>query len=940
MLFKSLKSMKRVLIISIGLLCRVNLLFPYSPCPPGRPALPDPALLPAVLDSICNCSYNLEYADEYCDDRRYYTYDAAGNVIVEERHIFVECGFHCECRQNWLDFYHYDAGRNINCKIHNEWEWWWNDSIKSDLVRSDSTVYNYTNGIVTDSTNFKWDTSANMWIGEWRRVSTFDPSGMLSEVTGYAWIQDLQEWQVSEVKNYDGCGNLILENQFEWDTLILDMLEQVRAVYTYDSNDRLLEENHFRWDPTVQDMLQRVRGVYVYNSDGRLVEENHFEWDPTVQDMLQRVRGVYAYNSDGRLVEENHFEWDLDKNNLVERWRNVYVYNDRDTLVEEHHYEWVVAKNSLVETYRNVNVFDDHDNLVEEIAYTWIDELNELVIYRHMIYKFDDDVNLIESIEYRRNSETNNLYICRRIEYTYDDRGNQINQTYFIWDSYLEILVPDERYTYKYDDRRNQVDVSYFTWDPYQGEWIGVSWVVQLYDVHNNLVEFVRYNWNSNLQIWQGNHKTEYVFDMYGHNTEVKHYDWIVDIGAWQETSRDIVTYKTMGNLTEKSNYRWSSQSGWQLNSRFSAWWSEIVLPDCENWSLIVPDSLNWPVDEIEVTSTEERMIYLVPLYTQMNLKSIREHCLDSAQAASGIPVTLSLEKCRTATYCFIGSDSTGSVCGPHSLVLFSDNEPPVLSAPDTVYHSHHIPVTSSEDAMIYLVPKGTYRNLSYIRNVCVDSAVAEVSVPVNLYLPVLESGTYWLYGADTLFRLSDPAHFYLWLDTIPPLLFAYDSIYQPEYIKAYSTDDGMIYLVPEFTTKNLTGIRSVSMDSTGAAARVPVVIPLTGYKNDVYWLYATDTVDNISEPAIFTIHGVGVNEEISGNLRIYPNPADHFLTIQTEIQEPLTVKITSIDGRILYESMMNGPFMELDMSPIKRGIYFITVRSDEFSRTEKIMKL
>jgi len=74
-------------------------------------------------------------------------------------------------------------------------------------------------------------------------------------------------------------------------------------------------------------------------------------------------------------------------------------------------------------------------------------------------------------------------------------------------------------------------------------------------------------------------------------------------------------------------------------------------------------------------------------------------------------------------------------------------------------------------------------------------------------------------------------------------------------------------------------------------------------------------------------------------HVRIYPNPADKHLTIQTDFQGQLSIQIISADGRLFCDSKMNGPSIEIDMSSFKKGIYFITVRSVGFSWTGTIIK-
>jgi len=69
------------------------------------------------------------------------------------------------------------------------------------------------------------------------------------------------------------------------------------------------------------------------------------------------------------------------------------------------------------------------------------------------------------------------------------------------------------------------------------------------------------------------------------------------------------------------------------------------------------------------------------------------------------------------------------------------------------------------------------------------------------------------------------------------PELSAADTLYQSEIIYVTSTENGMIYLVPEHTQNDLIIIQGASLDSADAVANLPVNISLWGLYNGVYWL-------------------------------------------------------------------------------------------------------
>ncbi len=149
-----------------------------------------------------------------------------------------------------------------------------------------------------------------------------------------------------------------------------------------------------------------------------------------------------------------------------------------------------------------------------------------------------------------------------------------------------------------------------------------------------------------------------------------------------------------------------------------------------------------------------------------------------------------------------------------------------------------------------------------------------------------------------------------------------------------------MIYLVPESTERDLTIIQGACIDSVVAVANSPVDISLIGLDNELYWLYARDSTGNISKPKAFSIMGVGIEDTFVDQISIYPNPTVDILTIQTGKVGLYSIEINSLNGHILFSSGMKGTTQQIDLSFFRKGVYFITIRSKDFVKTEKIIKL
>lgn len=80
-----------------------------------------------------------------------------------------------------------------------------------------------------------------------------------------------------------------------------------------------------------------------------------------------------------------------------------------------------------------------------------------------------------------------------------------------------------------------------------------------------------------------------------------------------------------------------------------------------------------------------------------------------------------------------------------------------------------------------------------------------------------------------------------------------------------------------------------------------------------------------------------GIQDAAGKNsVRIYPNPAAHFVTIENSGQAVIT--LSSIDGHILKTEKSNGK-ISLDLSTYASGIYFLSLKSDDFVQTCKLIR-
>lgn len=81
------------------------------------------------------------------------------------------------------------------------------------------------------------------------------------------------------------------------------------------------------------------------------------------------------------------------------------------------------------------------------------------------------------------------------------------------------------------------------------------------------------------------------------------------------------------------------------------------------------------------------------------------------------------------------------------------------------------------------------------------------------------------------------------------------------------------------------------------------------------------------------------IENKLPKQIRIYPNPSMDLLTIETDISDHYSLEITSMNGQRMYTDEPEGTSHPMDLSSFQKGVYFITIRSEDFVATSKIIK-
>lgn len=83
---------------------------------------------------------------------------------------------------------------------------------------------------------------------------------------------------------------------------------------------------------------------------------------------------------------------------------------------------------------------------------------------------------------------------------------------------------------------------------------------------------------------------------------------------------------------------------------------------------------------------------------------------------------------------------------------------------------------------------------------------------------------------------------------------------------------------------------------------------------------------------------GIQPEELLSNDIKIYPNPADNFIMIQSETVSGGIIRCIDMRGRIVLEQKLESPIQMLDISRLNSGIYMLSIQDKNVNVSGKVV--
>jgi len=125
------------------------------------------------------------------------------------------------------------------------------------------------------------------------------------------------------------------------------------------------------------------------------------------------------------------------------------------------------------------------------------------------------------------------------------------------------------------------------------------------------------------------------------------------------------------------------------------------------------------------------------------------------------------------------------------------------------------------------------------------------------------------------------------------------------------------------------------SLNSTNPATVMPSA-------STQYTIYGTDA-NNCQNSTVIAISvdactGIAANSSLFG-LRVYPNPTNGNLNIELSSNALKNVEVVDVTGRVVFASGTNNSTIQVDLSQVAAGVYYVKVNSNADSEVIKVIK-
>ena len=224
-----------------------------------------------------------------------------------------------------------------------------------------------------------------------------------------------------------------------------------------------------------------------------------------------------------------------------------------------------------------------------------------------------------------------------------------------------------------------------------------------------------------------------------------------------------------------------------------------------------------------------------------------------------------------------------------------------------------------SQHGKIYLTPEGTPAVADSITEYAIDSLYASAEEKVFKLLQFIPPGIYRIFGISNAGRIATYSYVVQVIDHFPECIVQVRDSVSEELI-----DSCLLVVDGQDTIPGPQG----EFDLTGLVYDTcSIIVTREGYNFfDTTLVVLDDTSFVISLVPLNTEIPDGMVESENHKLRIFPNPTQGQITVQTREKGICSLEVITLDGHVLKKMNLSGSSDQVDLSSYQSGVYLIRI--------------
>lgn len=142
---------------------------------------------------------------------------------------------------------------------------------------------------------------------------------------------------------------------------------------------------------------------------------------------------------------------------------------------------------------------------------------------------------------------------------------------------------------------------------------------------------------------------------------------------------------------------------------------------------------------------------------------------------------------------------------------------------------------------------------------------------------------------------------------------------------------------------------QTASLTASGATtylwntSATTTVIAISPSVTTVYTVTGTDALGcngtyTISQ-AVSVCSGLSANQNTSASLVVYPNPTNGLFTVEMANGAAKTISVSDVTGRVVVDNTSNSDAVNINISNLSNGIYYVKIQSNSTTQVLKVVK-